>query len=259
MKSLLSALVSSVAILGVSPVIAPVSAQPTLPAGTVRNIVLVHGAFVDESSWNGVAGILAAKGYNVTAVKNPLTSLADDVAATRAALDAQDGPAVLVGHSWGGVVIGEAGDSAKVASLVYVSAFAPEKGESVSGLAASGPATPGVKAIRPDARGYLTIDPAVFPSAVAGDLPAKVGEHLAAHQMPINHTAFDAPAQIAAWHDKPSWYVISAQDLVLDPHAQAFFAERIKARVTTVAGSHASLASHAAEVAAVIEAAAAAR
>jgi len=250
---LLSALMLSTAVFGV----APAFAQTALPTGTVKNIVLVHGAFVDETSWNGVAEILTSKGYTVTAVKNPLTSLADDVAATNAVLDVQDGPAVLVGHSWGGVVIGEAGNNPNVASLVYVSAFAPEKGESVSALAASGPATPGVAAIRPDEKGYLTIDPAVFPTAVAGDLPKEIGEHLAAHQMPINHTAFDAPAEVAAWHDKASWYVLSTQDLVLDPHAQAFFAERIKAKVTEVNGSHASLASHAAEVAAVIEAAAA--
>lgn len=256
MKNLLmSALMLSTAMLGVTPAFA----QTALPAGTIKNIVLVHGAFVNETSWNGVAGILTAKGYNVTAVKNPLTSLADDVAATNAALDAQDGPAVLVGHSWAGVVIGEAGDNPKVSSLVYVSAFAPDKGETVSALAAHGPATPGVKAIQPDAKGYLTIDPAVFPSAVAGDLPKEIGEYLAAHQMPINHSAFDAPTEVAAWHDKPSWYVLTSQDLVLDPHAQAFFAERIKAKVTTVEGSHASLASHAAEVAAVIEAAAAAK
>lgn len=252
---LLSALMFSTAILG----IAPAFAQSALPAGTIKNIVLVHGAFVDETSWDGVAKILTAKGYTVTAVKNPLTSLADDVAATNAVLDAQDGPTVLVGHSWGGVVIGEAGNTPKVASLVYVSAFAPDKGESVSTLAASGPATPGVKAIRPDAKGYLTIDPVVFPSAVAGDLPKEIGEYLAAHQMPINHTAFDEPATVAAWHDKPSWYVLSSLDQVLDPHAQAFFAERIKAKVTTVDGSHAALASHAAEVAAVIEAAAGAK
>ncbi|SHG30875.1 Alpha/beta hydrolase family protein [Kaistia soli DSM 19436] len=256
MKTLLmSALMLSTAMLGA----APASAATTLPAGTIKNIVLVHGAFVDESSWDGVAAILKAKGYTVTAVKNPLTSLADDVAATNAAIDAQDGPVVLVGHSWGGVVIGEAGDNAKVKALVYVSAFAPEKGESVSALAASGPATPGTAAIRPDSKGYLTIDPAVFPAAVAGDLPKAIGEHLAAHQMPINHTAFDAPATVAAWHDKPSWYVLSTKDLVLDPHAQEFFAGRIKAKVTKVDGSHASLASHAAEVAAVIETAAAAK
>ncbi|RWY88369.1 alpha/beta fold hydrolase [Rhizobium leguminosarum] len=256
MKSLLmSALMLTTAMLGA----APARAQPALPDQAIKNIVLVHGAFVDETSWDGVAAILTAKSYKVTAVKNPLTSLADDVAATNAVLDAQNGPVVLVGHSWGGVVIGEAGDNSKVASLVYVSAFAPEKGETITALAAGGPATPGAAAIRPDAKGYLTIDPAVFPSAVAGDLPKKIGEHLAAHQMPINHTAFDAPAEVAAWHDKPSWYVLSSKDLVLDPHAQAFFAERMKAKVTTVEGSHASLASHAKEVAAVIEAAAGAK
>lgn len=253
MKALfVSALMLTTALLGV----APASAQPK-PA--IKNIVLVHGAFVDETSWDGVAAILTARGYHVTAVKNPLTSLADDVAATKAVVDAQDGSVVLVGHSWGGVVIGEAGDDAKVASLVYVSAFAPDKGETIGALSASGPATPGVAAIRPDAKGYLTIDPAVFPSAVAGDLPKQIGEHLAAHQMPINHTAFDEPAKVAAWHEKPSWYVLSAKDLVLDPHAQTFFAERMKAKVTSVEGSHASLASHAQEVAAVIEAAAGAK
>ncbi|MBZ9936916.1 alpha/beta hydrolase [Mesorhizobium sp. BR1-1-16] len=246
---LLSALMMSTAMLG----IAPASAQPSHPA---KNIVLVHGAFVDETSWNGVAEILKAKGYHVTAVKNPLTSLAEDVAATNKVLNAQDGPTVLVGHSWAGVVIGEAGNNAKVSALVYVSAFAPDKGESVTALSKSGPATPGVKAIRADNKGYLTIDPAVFPSAVAGDLPKDIGAYLAARQMPINHTAFDAPAEVAAWHDKPSWYVLSSKDLVLDPHAQAFFADRIKAKITTVEGSHASLASHAKEVAAVIEAAA---
>lgn len=256
MKHILrSALMLSAADVGA----APASAQSALPAGTVKNIVLVHGAFVDETSWNGVVSILTAKGYKVTAVKNPLTSLADDVAATNAVLDAQDGPAVLVGHSWGGVVIGEAGENSRVSALVYVSAFAPEKGESVSALAKGGPATEGVNAIRADEKGYLTIDPAVFPSAVAGDLPKEIGEHLAAHQMPINHTAFDDTAKVAAWHSKPSWYVLSSKDMLLDPHAQTFFADRMKASVTTVAGSHSSLASRAEEVAAVIESAAAAK
>src|SRR3569832_784621 len=225
-RLLLTALMFPTAILSV----APAFAQTALPAGTIRNIVLVNGAFVDETRWNGVAAILTAKGYTVTAVKNPLTSLADDVAATNAVLDAQDGPAVLVGHSWGGVVIGEAGNNPKVAALVYVSAFAPDKGESVSALAASGPATPGVKAIKPDAKGYLSIDPAVFPSAVAGDLPKEIGEQLAAHQMPINHTAFDAPAEVAAWHVKPSWYVLSTQDLVFVLFVLLFFVVRMKAK-----------------------------
>ena len=250
---IVSAIALGAAALGAVPTL---GAQPPLPAGVARNIVLVHGAFVDETSWDPVAAILTAKGFHVTEVKNPLTSLADDVAATEAVLDAQDGPTVLVGHSWGGVVIGEAGANAKVKSLVYVSAFAPDKGETVGKLAASGPATPGVKAIQADANGYLTIDKAKFPEVVAGDLPKAVGEALANKQMALNHTAFDTPAAIAAWHVKPSWYVISTEDQVLDPHAQQFFAERAKAKITRVAGSHASLASHADEVAKVIEAAA---
>ena len=139
---------------------------------------------------------------------------------------------------------------------MYVSAFAPDKGETLAKLAASGPATPGVKAIRADANGYLTIDKAQFPSVVAGDLPKAIGEALANKQMALNHTAFDAPAEVAAWHVKPSWYVISTEDQVLDPHAQQFFAERMKAKVTRVAGSHATLASHADIVAEVIEQAA---
>lgn len=256
MKNLLiSALMLSVAALGA----APASAQPTLPAGVIKNIVLVHGAFVDETSWNPVIAILSAKGFHVTAVKNPLTSLADDVAATNAVLDAQDGPTVLVGHSWGGVVIGEAGANPKVASLVYVSAFAPDKGETLTALSASGPATEGVKAIRADAKGYLTIDKAAFPSAVAGDLPKAEGEFLANHQMALNHTAFDAPAVVAAWHVRPTWFVVSADDKLLDPNAQRFFAQRMKATTVVVNGSHASLASHADAVAAVIEAAAGAK
>ena len=252
---LISALMLSVAALAA----APASAQPTLPAGVTKNVVLVHGAFVDETSWNPVVAILTAKGYHVTAVKNPLTSLADDVAATTAVLDAQDGPTVLVGHSWGGVVIGEAGDNPKVASLVYVSAFAPDKGETLSALAASGPATEGVKAIRPDAKGYLSIDKAAYPDVVAGDLPKSVGEALAEKQMPINHTAFDAPAEVAAWHVKPSWYVVSADDKLLDPGAQHFFAQRMKATTVVVNGSHASLVTHADAVAAAIETAAGAK
>lgn len=256
MKTLfLSALMLSVAALAA----APASAQPTLPAGVIKNIVLVHGAFVDETSWDAVAAILSAKGYHVTEVKNPLTSLADDVAATNAVLDAQDGPAVLVGHSWGGVVIGEAGANAKVSALVYVSAFAPDKGETLTALAASGPATDGVKAIHPDDKGYLSIDKAAFPSVVAADLPKAIGEALAANQLPINHTAFDAPAEIAAWHVKPSWYVVSTQDKLLDPSAQHFFAERMKATTVSVDGSHASLVTHADTVAAVIETAAGAK
>ncbi|RYE56095.1 MAG: alpha/beta hydrolase, partial [Hyphomicrobiales bacterium] len=140
-------------------------------AQEARNIVLVHGAFADESSWDKVAAILSAKGFNVTQVANPLTSLADDVAATKAVLDAQDGATVLVGHSWGGVVIGEAGANEKVKSLVYVSAFAPDKGETLNALLSGGAPSEGVKAIRPNEQGGLIFDPVSYPTLFAGDLP----------------------------------------------------------------------------------------
>ena len=150
------------------------SAQP--PNGAAHNIVLVHGAFVDQTSWKPVADILSKKGYNVTLVENPLTSLAADVDATKQALAKQDGKTVLVGHSWGGVVITQAGDDPKVSALVYVSAFAPDVGQSLKTLADSGPATEGTAAIQPDEKGNLYIDPKVFPSAVAADLPPQIAK-----------------------------------------------------------------------------------
>jgi pimeloyl-ACP methyl ester carboxylesterase len=237
--------------------VAPASAADKLPPGTTRNIVLVPGAFADESSWDNVSAILKAKGYSVSAVKLPLTSLEDDVGATQAVLDAQDGPTVLVGHSWGGFVIGDAGVNSKVTALVYVSAFAPDKGESVTKLSAGGPPSPGVQALRPDDRGFLSIDKAAFPTVFGGDLPKKEAEILAGKQKPINHTAFDEPARYAAWHTKPSWFVVSNKDLVLDPSAQNLFAGRMKATKTVIEGGHDTLIAFPKQVAAVIEAAAA--
>ena len=218
--------------------------------------MLVHGAFVDQTSWQPVADILTKKGYTVTLVENPLTSLAADVDATKQALAKQDGKTVLVGHSWGGVVITQAGNDPKVSALVYVSAFAPDVGDSLASLANAGPATEGGQAIYPDDKGNLTIDPKVFPSAVAADLPLKVAESLANSQLPLNHTAFEAPVDTAAWRDKPTFYVISTKDKLLAPEAQRMFAARMKAETTEVAGSHASLVVHAKDVAAVIEKAA---
>jgi len=176
-----------------------------LPKGAAHNIVLVHGTFVDQTSWQPVADILEKKAYNVTLVENPLTSLAADVDATKQA------------------------------------------------LAKSGPPTEGGSAIHPDAKGNLYIDPKVFPSAVAADLPPEIAAHLAETQLPLNHVAFEAPVDIAAWHDKPNFYVISTKDKVLAPEAQKMFAARMKAKTTEVAGSHASLVVHAKEVAEVIE------
>jgi pimeloyl-ACP methyl ester carboxylesterase len=227
-----------------------------LPEGAAHNIVLVHGAFVDQTSWQPVADILTKKGYNVTLVENPLTSLAADVDATKQALAKQDGKTVLVGHSWGGVVITEAGNDPKVSALVYLSAFAPEVGQSLATLAKSGPATEGGAAIHADAKGNLTIDPKVFPSAVAADLPLEIAESLANHQLPLSVKAFEAPVDTAAWRDKPTFYVITTKDKVIAPEAQKLFATRMKAQITEVAGSHASLVVHAEAVAAVIEKAA---
>lgn len=229
------------------------SAQSALPSGAARNIVLVHGAFVDQTSWQPVADILTKKGYNVTLVENPLTSLAADVDATRQALAKQDGKTVLVGHSWGGVVITEAGNDPKVSSLVYVSAFAPDVGQSLATLAKNGPATEGTAAIHPDAKGNLYIDPEVFPSAVAADLPPQIADSLANHQLPLSVKAFETPVDTTAWRDKPTFYVITTKDKVIAPEAQKFFAGEMKAQVTEVAGSHASLVVHAPEVAAAIE------
>ncbi len=235
--------------------VAPVTAASTLPAGTIKNIVLVHGAWADASSWNNVARVLTRKGYHVTAVHIPLTSLAADSAATKAVIDAQDGPTVLVGHSWGGFVIGEAGNDPKVSALVYVSAFAPETGESVTTLSASGPPSKGVQAIRPDDKGFLYLDKAAFATVFGQDLPARESRALANAQLPINHTAFDDPATRAAWHSKPSWFVVSDKDQILDPGAQKFFANRIKATTTMVEGGHDTLIAFPKQVAAAIEAA----
>ena len=161
-----------------------------LPKGAAHNIVLVHGAFVDQTSWQPVADILTKQGYNVTLVENPLTSLAADVDATEQALAKQNGRTVLVGHSWGGVVITQAGNDPKISALVYVSAFAPDVGQSLATLAKNGPPTEGSAAIHPDDKGNLYIDPKVFPSAVAADLPPQIAESLANNQLPLSLTAF---------------------------------------------------------------------
>jgi pimeloyl-ACP methyl ester carboxylesterase len=256
---MLNFLLSTVAAVMAGAAFAAPAQSAELPKGAAHNIVLVHGAFVDQTSWKPVADILTKKGYNVTLVENPLTSLTADVDATKQALAKQNGKTVLVGHSWGGVVITEAGNDPKVSALVYVSAFAPDVGQSLAALANSGPPTEGSAAIHPDAKGNLYIDPKVFPSAVAADLPPQIAESLANHQLPLNHVAFEAPVDTAAWRDKPTFYVLTTKDKVIAPEAQKFFADAMKAEITEVAGSHASLVVHAKEVAAAIEKAALAK
>jgi pimeloyl-ACP methyl ester carboxylesterase len=249
-QSMRDLLLSAASVLMAGAAIAAPAQAAHLPEGAAHNIVLVHGAFVDQTSWKPVADILTKKGYNVTLVENPLTSLAADVDATKQALAQQDGKTVLVGHSWAGVVITEAGNDPKVSALVYVSAFAPDVGESLASVAKGGPQTEGGAAIHPDAKGNLYIDPKVFPSAVAADLPPQIAESLAHAQLPLSHTA------TAAWRDKPTFYVISTKDKVIAPEVQKIFAARMHAQTKEVAGSHASLVVHAKEVAAVIEEAA---
>lgn len=229
----------------------PVSAQETS-----RNIVLVHGAFTDETSWTPVADILSSRGFNVVAVKSPLTSLADDVDATRNVLKGLSGPTVLVGHSWGGVVIGEAGNDEQVKALVYVSAFAPDRGETLAALSAHGPGTEGVKTIHPNEHGFLFVDEQAYPTVFAEDLPHAQAEVMAKNQIPLHASAFETPAEIAAWHEYPTYYVVTGKDLMLGADAQRFFAERMGAKTLTIDAGHTGLISQAAQVAAFIETAA---
>lgn len=227
-------------------------AAGTAHAAPARNVVLVHGAFTDQTSWEKVAKLLRGKSFHVTEVANPTTSLEADVAATRAALAQQKGATVLVGHSWGGVVIGEAGDDPKVSALVYVAAYAPDRGESLKSLSEGARPSPGQQALRADARGYLSLDPTAFPALFVGDVPAAESKALVAHQIPLNSAVFGTEATVAAWHDKPTFYAISANDQMIPPAAEAMFARRMNAETVTLQSSHASPVSHSAEVAALI-------
>ena len=221
-------------------------------AAPVKNIVLVHGAFADGSSWSKVIPILQAKGYNVTAVQNPLTSLADDVAATQRALALQDGPVILVGHSWAGVVITEAGIDPKVAGLVYVAAFAPDQGENVGDLGKSYPAPPALAAPIVDKQGFLSLSSDAVVKHFASDLPVSEARVLAATQGPIAGSAFAAQVSGAAWKTKPSWYVVSKLDQAIPPEEERFFAKRMKATTTELPASHVAMLSQPKAVAAVI-------
>ncbi len=202
------------------------------------SVVLVHGAFADGSDWARVIPLLQARGVHVTAVQNPLTSLADDVAATRRAIDAQPGKVVLVGHSWGGTVITEAGASDKVAALVYVSAFAPDVGQSSGELGKGYPTPPGLAALSADAAGFLHISDAGMRTHFAFDVPPARAAVMAATQGPIAAKAFDEPVTVAAWKTHPSWYVVSTRDHMIAPELQAALAQRIGAHVTRLATSH---------------------
>jgi pimeloyl-ACP methyl ester carboxylesterase len=221
------------------------------------SIVLIHGAFADASAWKKVIPILEGDGYMVTAVQIPLSSLSDDVAATKRVLDAQTGPVVLVGHSWGGAVISAAAAGNKnVKSLVYVAAFAPEAGEVVTG-AASNFSPPELNSVlKPDEAGFLYIDRASFHDAFARDLPEADTRIMAATQKPINGKSFGETQPAAAWKTIPSWYIVSTEDRAINPDLERYYAKRIGATTTEIKASHVPFLSRPKEVARVIEAAA---
>jgi pimeloyl-ACP methyl ester carboxylesterase len=222
------------------------------------NVVLVHGAFGDGSHWKKVIPSLVAEGYNVRAVQLPLTTLEDDVKRAEDMVAAMEGPVLLVGHSYGGVVITGAGNNDKVKGLVYIAAFAPDKGESAGGLLGLRAAPPGIAFVKPDAQGFLYVDPEHYHEVFAPGVSDEDALVMALSQKPINGAAFGGPSGEPAWKYKPSWYQISSLDEMIPPETEAMFAERMNARKTiTLAAGHASLASHGAEVTAfILEAAA---
>lgn len=203
------------------------------------SIVLVHGAFADASGWSHVIPELEERGYFVTAVQNPLTSLADDVAATKRVIATMDGPVVLVGHSWAGVVITEAGNDPKVTSLVYVAAFAPDAGEPVGLILKNAPqGSPQLPAV-PSADGFVFFDKTKFASGFCADVDAKTAQFMADSQVPIVASSYESTVSAAAWKTKPSWYLIPDKDLVIGTELERVMAKRAGSTVVEIKGSHA--------------------
>ena len=235
---------------GASPSPGPATAKPT--------IVLVHGAFADGTGWQRVIPILQRDGYEVIAVQNPLASLAGDVETTKRVIDAQKGPVVLVGHSYGGAVItGAAAGSPNVKALVYLAAFAPEAGEPVGAFGEKYPVDLN-SALKPDSAGFLYVDRARFRELFCADVPATEARVAAATQKPIHNSAFGASVPQAAWKNIPSWYLVSQDDRAINPELERFYAKRMNAKTSEVKASHVAFISHPEVVARLIEQAAAA-
>lgn len=220
-------------------VLAAAEATPVNPSANRPAIILVHGAFVDGSGWAGVHRILKKQGFPVVVVQNPTSSLADDVAATQRAIAGATGPVVLVGHSYGGVVITEAGTDSKVLSLVYIAAFAPDHGESVSSMIANAPAGVQGPPIVPTGDGFLTLEKSRFAPAFAADVANETVQFMADSQVPWGVQAFEGRVGAVAWKSKPSWYLIAADDRMIPADAQRGMAGRAGASVLVSAGSHA--------------------
>ena len=219
-------------------------------------VVLVHGGFVDGAGWEGVYKLLRKDGYNVSIVQNPTLTLADDVAATRLVIAQAKGPVVLVGHSYGGVVITEAGNDPKFAKLVYIAAFAPDKGESVAKLIENPPPGAPVPPILPPQNGYLFLDKAKFAASFAGDVDAEKAAFMADSQVPWGVNALSGTISEPAWKTKQSWYLVATEDKMIPPPAQHFMSKRAGSTVVEVKGSHAIYVSQPKAVAAIIESAA---
>jgi pimeloyl-ACP methyl ester carboxylesterase len=210
-----------------------------IPNATPTSVVLVHGGFVDGSGWEAVYRVLRSEGHTVSVVQNPTISLGDDVRVTKRVIAAQTGSVVLVGHSYGGAVITEAGSDPKVIGLVYIAAFAPDKGESVSSLIKDPPPDAPVPPILPPQDGYLFLDKAKFPASFAADVNAEKAEFMADSQVPWGVEALNGTVSQPAWKAKPSWYLITTDDRMIPPPAQRFMAERAGATIVEVSGSHA--------------------
>ncbi len=227
-----------------------------MSTSSVRNVVLVHGGFVDGSGWQGVYQALTSDGYRVAVVQHPTLSLQDDALATRRVIGALDGPVVLAGHSYGGAVITEAGLDENVAALVYVAAFAPDKGESVNALISGFPADGPQPPILPPKDGFLLLDRDKFHEAFAGDLPAAQAAFMADSQLPWGVNATGETISEAAWRVKPSWYLLTTEDRMIPPPAQRTMAQRTGATITEVPASHSVYVSRPEAVASLIKQAA---
>lgn len=222
---------------------------------SIKNIVLVHGAWADGSGWEGVYNILKAKGYHVTVVPNPNTSLAEDVRITKAVLAQQDGPVILVGHSYGGAIITEAGDTSNVAGLVYVAAFGPDAGESLAKLQQAGPPDPDSPILPPN-NGFIWLDKTKFHARFCADLSASAAAFMADSQVPLGLASATTEITHPAWKSKKSWYIVAKDDKMIPPDAERMMAKRMGATVTEIKASHAVYISHAKEIATIIEQAA---
>ncbi len=246
MKRLLTASVSAAVLaFGMSGV---ASAEP------IKNVVLVHGAFADGSGWRAVADILERDGYSVSVVQEPETSLADDAAATKRIIERINAPLILVGHSYGGAVITEAGNEPQVRGLVYIAAFQPDNGETLGGLLKQKP--PAANSAVPAGEGYVIVNPKTFHADFAADVPAKEANFMAISQVPISTSAFGTPITNAAWHNKPSWYAVATDDRMINPDLERFMAKRAGSTTIEVKGSHAIFMSQPKIVAKLIEQAA---